>query len=548
MEKNWWKEGVVYQIYPRSFNDSNGDGIGDIPGILEKLDYIESLGVDILWLNPVYSSPNVDNGYDISDYRNIMKDFGTLQDFDRLNEEVHKRGLRLIMDLVVNHSSDQHSWFIESRKSSHEDNPYRDYYIWRDPTSEGNPPNGWVGYFQDPAWTWDDQRKQYYLHLFCPEQPDMNWENPRLRQEVYDVMNFWLDKGIDGFRMDVISLLSKDYRFIDGGEESAFFGQGFANGPRIHEFIQEMHRETLSGRDVMTVGEATQVNVDQALDYVDASRKELDMLIHFDAIMLDCGQSKWDRIPLDMDAYRRVLNSWYEKMKGRGWNCHYMMNHDQPRTVSRYGDPGRYRRESAKLLLTHQLSLQATPFIYQGEEIGMINTPIRSIEDCQDVESLNFYRNAREEGMPEEDILKALQQCSRDHSRTPMQWDARPGGGFSSSTPWLPLNPSYQEINVEEAQKDPHSVLQYFKAFLSFRKKHRALIYGDFDILDWGQPHSLVYSRSWENETWRVLMNWSSEKADLSSWIKGDYQWGNYAVEPQETDPFRPWEVRLFKS
>lgn len=548
MERNWWKEGVVYQIYPRSFKDSNGDGIGDIPGILQKLDYIAELGVDILWLNPVYSSPNVDNGYDISDYRNIMEDFGSLEDFDLLNREVHKRGLRLIMDLVVNHSSDQHSWFVESRKSRGEDNPYRDYYIWRDSTPEGHPPNDWVGYFQDPAWTWDEQRGQYYLHLFCPEQPDMNWENPRLRQEVYDLMNFWLDKGIDGFRMDVISLLSKDYRFIDGREKSAFFGQGFANGPRVHEFIQEMHRETLAGRDVMTVGEATQVDVDQALNYVDASRKELDMIIHFDAIMLDCGNSKWDRIPLDMDAYRRVLTRWYDKMKGRGWNCHYMMNHDQPRTVSRYGDPGKFRKESAKLLLTHQLSLQATPFIYQGEEIGMINTPIHSIEDCQDVESLNFYRNTLKDGMPEKDILSALQNCSRDHSRTPMQWSDGPHAGFSDSKPWLPVNPSYRDVNVEESLRDPDSVLNYFKAFLAFRKEHLALIYGDFQILDWGNPHGLVYSRIWQHETWSVLMNWSSNEADYSSYYTGRYMWGNYTGDVHAPGLLRPWEVRIYRS
>jgi len=545
MEKKWWKEGVVYQIYPRSFHDSNGDGIGDLRGIIEKLDYIASLGIDIIWLNPVYSSPNYDNGYDISDYRNIMEDFGSLEDFQELMKGLHQRGIKLIMDLVVNHSSHEHAWFVESRKSKN--NPFRDYYIWRDPAADGGPPNDWVGYFQDPAWQWDEATGQYYLHLFCPEQPDLNWENPSLRQEVYDLMNYWLDMGIDGFRMDVISLISKDYRFIDGGQKSSYFGQGFANGPRIHEYLKEMHQKTLAGRDVMTVGEATQITVDHAPYYVNADRKELDMLIHFDITSLDCGDSKWDRIPFHMDQYRQALMTWHNQLKQKGWNAFYLMNHDQPRTVSRYGNDKAYRKESAKMLLTHQLTLPATPYLYQGEEIGMTNAAFTSIDQYKDVESLNFIRESRARGWKDANILKALSQCSRDHSRTPMQWNAEDQAGFSSGTPWIEVNPAYRDINVDESENDSNSILHYFRRLTVFRKEHPGLVYGDLEFLDQGSASTLVYRRAFEGRNYLVLTNWSDNSTNAEQWIQGEVQFlmGNYPAPQSITEPLKAWEVRI---
>jgi oligo-1,6-glucosidase len=503
----WWKKAVVYQIYPRSFCDSNGDGIGDINGITSKLGYIKELGVDVIWLSPVYKSPMRDNGYDISDYTTINPEFGTMADFDRLLNEAHKLGLKIVMDLVVNHSSDQHPWFLESRGSK--ENPKRDYYIWRD-GKNGGPPNNWQAWFGGPAWTKDENTGQYFLHIFSPYQPDLNWENPALRAALYDMMRWWLDKGIDGFRMDAISLISKPPDFPDGDAKKLIY-----NGPRVHEFMREVRREVLSKYDVMTVGETGGVTVDQAVQYANANGSELDMIFQFEQAELDGGESfKWNDRKINLVELKEVFSRWQTVLHGRAWNSLYWCNHDQPRIVSRLGDEGRYREKSAKMLATCLHFLQGTPYVYQGEELGMTNTPFAGIGDYRDLECINAYNTlvVQEKRVTHEDMLRYMGMKSRDTSRTPMHWNSGPNAGFSTGTPWIMVNHNFKEVNTEEQTSRGDSVLAYYKKLIQLRKELDIITFGSYELLLPDDPDLYVYTRKYNNEELLVICNFSSKE------------------------------------
>ena len=474
MKKNWWKESVVYQIYPRSFKDSNGDGIGDIPGIIEKLDYLKELGVNVLWISPMLESPQDDNGYDISDYRRIYKEYGTMEDYEKLLEEAHKRGIKILMDLVVNHTSDEHNWFIESRKSK--DNPYRDYYIWREPVN-GKEPNNWGSAFGGPAWEYDPQTEMYYLHLFSRKQPDLNWENEKVRQEVYDMMNFWCEKGIDGFRMDVISMISKDQSYPDGEMNGGLygdFGPYCVHGPRIHEFLQEMNREVLSRYDVMTVGETSGVTIEEAQKYAGEDRNELNMVFQFEHVE-DQGSDhgKWTTEKYDFQEFKKVMIKWQEELAGKAWNSLFLGNHDQPRSVSRFGnDNPAYRETSAKMLATCLHMMQGTPYVYQGEELGMTNAYFTELKDYRDIESIQYFHEYTEAGIyTPEYMMKCLMLRGRDNARTPMQWEDSHQAGFTEGTPWIRVNSNYKEINAKQQLSDPNSIFRYYQKLIRLRKE-----------------------------------------------------------------------------
>ncbi|WP_224490672.1 glycoside hydrolase family 13 protein [Robertkochia flava] len=516
----WWKESVVYQIYPRSFNDSNGDGIGDIRGITDKLDYLKSLGVDVLWLNPVYESPNDDNGYDISDYRAIMSEFGSMDDFDALLEGIHQRDMRLIMDLVVNHSSDEHRWFKASRKSR--TNPFRDYYHWW-PAEKGVPPKRW-SYFdqEDNAWQYDETTNAYYLHYFSVKQPDLKWENPKVRQEIYEMMRFWFDKGIDGFRMDVIPFISKDtsYPELPASYDGDFIAY-YANGPRLHEFLQEMNAQVLSQYDVMTVGEAPGVTLDQALDFVAEDRKELNMFFHFDLLALDREPGevfKMRKDPWKLTEFKAIHSKWDQVFEEKGWGSIFLCNHDFPRSVSRWGnDTPAYWRNSATMLHTFCLSMRGTPFFYQGEEIGMTNIRFDSIEDYRDINTLNAYHKAAHNCDDLQAFLENEKDASRDNSRTPMQWNSGENAGFTQGDPWIKVNPNYRTgINVADQEKDPDSVLNYFKKMIRIRKEHPELIYGAYQLLDEDNQKVYAYTRKGKEKTFLVLLSFTEEAAEFS--------------------------------
>jgi oligo-1,6-glucosidase len=525
LKKHWWKESVIYQIYPRSFMDSNCDGIGDIPGIISKLDYLKDLGVDVIWLSPVYKSPNDDNGYDISDYREIMDDFGTMADWELLLKEMHDRGLKLIMDLVVNHSSDEHEWFVESRKSK--DNPYRNYYIWR-PGNDGKEPNNWQSTFSGSAWQFDENTEEYYLHIFSKKQPDLNWENPKLRQEVYDMMKFWLDKGIDGFRMDVINFISK----VDGlpdapnpeGKKYVSGSRYFMNGPKIHDYLQEMHREALAQYDVMTVGEMPGANVEEAKLYTDDSRNELNMVFQFEHVDLDSGPGgKWDLKPLKLTDLKNNFTKWQKGLEDIGWNSLYLNNHDQPRMVSRFGDDKDYRVESAKMLGTFLHMLKGTPYIYQGEEIGMTNVRFDSIEDYKDIETLNMYNEkVNQNGEDPAKVMDSIYVKGRDNARTPFQWDDSEHGGFTTGTPWLQVNPNYTAINAKQAVEDENSIYHYYRKLIQLRKDHPVIVHGSYDILVPEDESIYVYTRTLESQKLLVLLNFTNE--DQSFDVPADLQ------------------------
>ncbi|RSK47846.1 glycoside hydrolase family 13 protein [Bacillus canaveralius] len=557
MNKTWWKESVIYQIYPRSFNDSNGDGIGDLQGITEKLDYLKELGVDVIWLSPVYKSPNDDNGYDISDYQDIMDEFGTMQDWEKLLTEVHNRGMKLIMDLVVNHSSDEHKWFVESRKSK--DNPYRDYYVWR-PGKDGREPNNWESAFSGSAWQYDEATEEYYLHLFSKKQPDLNWENPDLRKEVYKMMTWWLDQGIDGFRMDVINFISKQPGLPDApnreGKKYVGGGRFYMNGPRIHEFLHEMNNEVLSKYDIMTVGEMPGVTVDEAKLYTGDDRKELDMVFQFEHVDLDSGPNgKWDLRPLDLRDLKQSITKWQTGLNGEGWNSLYLNNHDQPRMVSRFGDDGKYRVESAKMLATFLHMLQGTPYIYQGEEIGMTNVRFDSIKDYKDIEILNMYKEKVIEGNESHDkVMESIYVKGRDNARTPFQWDDSEHAGFTTGEPWLKINPNYHEINAKQAVKDHNSVYHYYRKLIKLRKQHPIIVYGDYQLILPEDKQIFAYTRSLENEKLLVITNFSGESVPFS--LPEDVEFtavelliSNYAIEgkPSLSFELRPYEARVYK-
>lgn len=556
MERAFWKEAVVYQIYPRSFKDSNGDGIGDIRGIIEKLDYLKELGVDVVWLSPVYQSPNDDNGYDISDYRAIMDEFGTMADWEALRDGLHERGMKLMMDLVVNHTSDEHAWFVASRSSK--DNPYRDYYIWRPGKEDGREPNNWLSFFSGSAWAYDEKTGEYYLHLFSRKQPDLNWENPKVRQEVYDMMRWWLDRGVDGFRMDVINCISKAEGLPDAGNERyAWGGEYFMDGPRVHEFLQEMNREVLSRYDVMTVGEMPGVTVEEARKYTDPRRKELNMVFQFEHVGLDAGPGgKWDVRPWDFVELKRTLNKWQTGLQGVGWNSLYMSNHDQPRMVSRFGDDGKYRKESAKMLATLLHTMQGTPYIYQGEEIGMTNVRFDSIDDYRDIETLNMYREkVLDQGEDPGKVMESIYYIGRDNARTPMQWDDNAQAGFTTGEPWIGVNPNYKEINVKQALADPDSIFHYYRKLIALRKQNEIMVYGEFVPLLEDHPQIYAYLRVLDKERWLILLNFFGNDCafDLpedvafrdARLVIGNYADGDQALARRVQ--LRPYEARVYE-
>lgn len=550
MERKWWKESVVYQIYPRSFKDSNGDGIGDLNGIIEKLDYIKELGANVIWLNPVYKSPNDDMGYDISDYRDIMDEFGTMDDWERLLKKAHENDIKIVMDLVVNHTSDEHEWFIESRKSR--ENPFRDYYIWRDPV-DGKEPNNWASFFEGPAWEFDQNTGQYYLHLFSKKQPDLNWENEKVRNEVYDMMKFWLDKGIDGFRMDVINMLSKVPGLppVETDEKGFVFGdEYFINGPRIHEFLKEMNDKVLSKYDIMTVGETPGVTPEIAAMYVGKDRNELNMVFQFEQMDLDKGENYY-KFTWDLLEFKKIMKKWQEGLYEKGWNSLYLNNHDQPRMVSRFGNDGKYRVESAKMLATMIHTQQGTPYIYQGEEIGMTNISFPTIEDYKDIATINLYYKAKEAGFDEDLIMKGIHYHSRDNARTPIQWNSEKNAGFTTGTPWIKVNPNYKEINVENALKDKNSIFYYYRDLIKLRKKHPVIVYGKFEIVNEDDPDIFAYTRTGENEKLFVILNFTDKERKFKPEVEERYDnilISNYErIEPGNGEySLRPYEARVY--
>jgi oligo-1,6-glucosidase len=522
----WWQSAVVYQIYPRSFADSDGDGIGDLGGIAARLDYLAELGIDVLWLSPIYPSPQDDNGYDISDYRDIDPTFGTLADFDALLEAVHERGMKLVMDLVVNHTSDEHPWFVESRSSR--DNPKRDWYWWRDE------PTNWRSFFSGPTWDLDPQTGQYYLHLFSRKQPDLNWENPEVREAIYSMMRWWLDRGVDGFRMDVINMLSKDPALPDGpgGDGSPYY----LCGPRIHEFLQEMHREVFAGRDgePLTVGEMPGVTLENAKLFTDPARGEVDMVFQFEHVQLDQGTSKWDIRPLRLTDLKRSLGRWQSGLAERGWNSLYWNNHDQPRVVSRFGDGS---PRAAKMLGTVLHLHRGTPYVYQGEELGMTNYPFTSIDEIRDIETLGHYAEAGPAS------FEAVRAMGRDNARTPMQWDASAHAGFTTGRPWLPVNPNHTEINAEAQRDDPDSVFHHYRRLIELRHSEPAVAHGDFTMLLEDDERIYAFMRRLEDTELLVLGNFCGDEVtvDLTGWEDAELLIGEPGVA------LRPWEGRVYR-
>lgn len=511
-DTKWWKKSVVYQVYPKSFKDSNGDGLGDLNGLTEKLPYLEKLGIDVIWLNPIFKSPQVDNGYDISDYHEIEPSLGTMEDFENLLSEAHKRGIKIILDLVVNHTSDRHHWFEEAKKSK--DNPYHDYYIWKDKV-----PNNWGSSFGGSTWEYVEEVDQYYLHLFAKGQPDLNWENPKVREEVHDILRFWLDKGIDGFRMDVITLISKDPAYPDGPviQNKAYgsYYAGCASGPRVHEFIHEMYEKVLSKYDIMTVGEAPHTSADEAIPYAAADREELNMVFHFDHMHLDYDENgKYAKNRVKLTDLKKVMSLWQEKMYGcKGWNSLYWSNHDQARTVTRFGNESEeYRVISAKMLGTVLHMMQGTPYIYEGEELGMTNAFFDKIEDYRDIEALDIFKDfTGRKGFSEEETLELLRLKSRDNSRTPMQWNASENAGFTEGTPWISVIPNYKEINAKACMEDPDSVFYYYQKLIKLRHELPIITEGEYKLLDPDNEKIYTYLRKGEDETLVVVANFTDE-------------------------------------
>ena len=549
MEKAWWKEAVVYQVYPRSFQDSNGDGIGDLPGVTSRLDYLKSLGVDVIWLSPFYQSPGGDMGYDISDYQAVDPMFGTLADFDALLEKAHSLGLKVVIDLVVNHTSKEHRWFKESRKSR--DNPYRDYYIWRDGVGDG-PPNNWGSNFSGSAWKLDEATGQYYLHTFGDFQPDLNWENPAVRQEVYSMMRWWCDRGVDGFRMDVISMISKTPEMPDGelrqGSIYGSFAPYVVNGPRVHEYLQEMNREVLSRYDLITVGECSGLTVEQATRYANAEGTELSMAFQFEHMDLDGGESfKWNLRKIDLIELKQLLTKWQNGLQDKAWNSLYWCNHDQPRIVSRLGDDStpELRERSAKAVALCIHMMQGTPYVYEGEELAMTNYPFASMEEFRDVESINAYRELTASGVMEPGyMMDCLRYKSRDNARTPMQWSDEDHAGFTTGTPWIAVNPNYRQINAAEQMARPDSVFHFYRRLIELRHTHEIIVYGRYELILPEDRQIYAYTRRWEEKKLTVVCNLTGREAPLELDIAGKLVISNYEDTcPNERMHLRPWEA-----
>lgn len=552
---NWWKESVVYQIYPRSFKDSNGDGIGDLQGIISKLDYLKALGIDVLWLSPIYDSPNDDNGYDIRNYQAIMQEFGTMADFDELLQQAHLRGVKLVLDLVVNHTSDEHVWFAESRKSKN--NPYRDYYIWRNGKTDGKPPNNWGSVFSGSAWKYDDATGQYYLHMFSQKQPDLNWENPKVRNEIYNMMVWWLDKGIDGFRMDVINMISKEQSFQDGETYGGLYGNPspyIINGPRVHEFLKEMNQRVLSKYDVMTVGETPAATTEDAQRYTGGSEHELNMVFQFEHMGLEAaGGSKWTDRRFRLTDLKQVFTKWQKGLEGCGWNSLYWNNHDQPRVVSRFGNDKEYWAQSAKMLATCLHMQQGTPYIYQGEELGMTNTVFHSIDDCRDIEAINAYHEmTTQQGVSPEEMLCYINRISRDNARTPMQWDSSAFAGFSTAEPWIAVNENYKHINAAAQVEVEGSIFSYYQKLIQLRHQYPIIVYASFDLLLPESEELFVFTRTRGEQQLLTICSFAEQNVEyhLPQRFADDEKQlliANYPCEPcTEKITLRPYEARVY--
>ena len=537
MEKKWWQSSVVYQIYPRSFADSNGDGMGDLPGITGKIEYLKKLGVNVLWICPIYQSPQDDNGYDISDYRAVYPEFGTMENMKDLIQKCKDNDIKIIMDLVVNHTSDEHPWFIESKKSL--DNPYRDYYIWRKGT-DGQPPNDLMSNFGGSAWEYSPETEEYYLHFYSKKQPDLNWENPKLRQEIYDMMNWWLDQGIAGFRMDVIDLIGKipDQKIKE-------------NGPKLHSYLHEMNEATFGHRDSMTVGECWGATPEIGRLYTDPERKELSMIFQFEQIQLDKkpGGQRWDLKSLYLPDLKRVFSKWQTELEGHGWNSLFWNNHDLPRIVSRWGNDGDYRVLSAKMLATLLHGMKGTPYIYQGEEIGMTNVPFQTIDEFPDIETQNIYKERLKAGFTEEETMHAIRAKARDNARTPMQWNAEKNAGFTEGTPWYRVNPNYKEINVEQALADPESVFYHYQKLIQLRKEHDIMVYGTYQLLFPEDEDLYIYTRTLEEEKWLIVCNFHEKTRKFRCKRAGQVMLSNYADTPatEKIAELRPYEAVIYQ-
>lgn len=545
MKRNWWKEAVAYQVYPRSFNDSNGDGIGDLPGLIEKLDYLENLGIDVIWLSPMYPSPNDDNGYDISDYKGIMSEFGTMNDFDQLLSSIHQRGMKLILDLVVNHTSDEHPWFIESKSSK--TNAKRDWYIWADPKPDGSEPNNWESIFNGSTWEFDESTKQYYFHLFSKKQPDLNWENPDVRQAVFEMMNWWFEKGIDGFRVDAITHIKKNF---EAGDLPVPDGKKFApafdvdmNQPGIQEWLQEMKDKSLSRYDIMTVGEANGVTPNDAEEWVGEENEKFNMIFQFEHLGLwSTGDTKFD-----VKSYKQVLNRWQKQLENVGWNALFIENHDQPRRVSTWGDDKNYWYESATSHATAYFLQQGTPFIYQGQEIGMTNYPFESIESFNDVAVKTEYQIVKKEGGDVNQLLDKYKMENRDNARTPMQWNNSINAGFTTGKPWFHVNPNYTEINVKQQLNDKFSILSYYKALIQLKKSDLIYIYGKFNMVDAENKQVFAYTRTFKNNTVLIVANLTNEVSELNLPFEldissVDIKLHNYHLNDINLDHIKPYE------
>ena len=550
----WWKEAVVYQIYPKSFNDTDGDGVGDIPGIVEKVDYLDELGVDAVWLSPVYASPQADNGYDISDYRAIDDQYGTMADWEELLAELHDRDMRLIMDLVVNHTSDEHEWFQRSRAG---EEPYEDFYHWREGDPD-EPPNNWDSFFGGPAWSYDDEREAWYLHLFDEKQPDLNWRNPAVREAIYEMMRWWLGKGIDGFRMDVINLISKPEGLPDGDPGEGLTGaEHFMNGPRMHEYLAEMIEETVEtvDREIMTVGETPGVSVEDARQYVGENGDGLSMVFQFEHVGVGDGDSKWDAADWSLAEFKEVIDRWQTGLADEGWNSIYLSNHDQPRMVSRFGDDKGYRRKSAKLLGTFTHTLQGTPFVYQGEELGMTNAPFESPAELRDVEAINFVEEAIANGDADSyaDVRDAIEAIARDNARTPMQWTDGDNAGFTDGEPWLKVNPNHESVNAERERADSASVWQYYRELRTLRDEYAVLVHGDFELLYPDHPAVFAYTRTLDEERALIVLNWSGDGTTLDLAECVDLTGLELAIANEATPQIpgaeldlAPWDARVY--